>query len=93
MSHPSPRLDRGLTRLPACGTLPSSTAAWKFVNGEPGGFAGIVGSTLGRAALIAAGVKFLTDDPEPLRKGMAGALGIEVFVLLYAASQRGRCRV
>lgn len=62
--------------------------------GVPGSTARVVGSTLGRAALIAAGIALLTDDTAPVKKGLAGALGIEVFVLLYAMNQRHRgCRV
>lgn len=70
-------------------TLPSVLAAQSFVRGEPGGIYAVIGSTLGRAALIAPGL-WLAGDRNPkriARNALFGALAIEIFVLGVVARQ------
>jgi len=66
--------------------LPSYSSAVKLVRGEPGGLSGVILSTAGRAALIGSGLYVLGGQRENLLKlSLAGAVGIEVFVLAWAA--------
>lgn len=70
-------------------TLPSVTAAQTFIKGEPGGFAAVIMSTLGRAAIISTGL-WVAGDRNPRRiakNALFGALAIEVFVLGNVARQ------
>lgn len=77
-------------------TLPSVTAAASFIRGEPGGIYAVVGSTLGRAAIIAPGL-WLAGDRNPkriARNAFFAALAIEIFVLGVVARQiRAEARV
>lgn len=78
-----------------CASLPSSTSAYDLVVGRPMGLPNVILSTLGRATLIAAGVYVFQrlmasgdrrQAPEDIAKNaVAGAVGIEVFVLAYIA--------
>lgn len=64
--------------------LPSGRAAVDLVNGKPGGLVKTVACTLGRAALIGTGM-WLGGKRENLgRDAVAGAVGIEAFVLAWA---------
>lgn len=65
-------------------TLPSGRAAVDLVNGKPGGLTKTIACTLGRAALIGTGM-WLGGKRENLgRDAVAGAVGIEAFVLAWA---------
>lgn len=73
----------------AAPALPSGRAAVDLVNGRPGGLTRTVGCTLGRAALIGTGM-WISGKRENLgRDALAGALGIEAFVLAWALYRRG----
>lgn len=66
--------------------LPSVRAAQMYINGEEGGLAAVVSSTLGRAALIGAGIAVIGGERDPVRlakHAIGGAVAIEVFVLWY----------
>ena len=70
-------------------TLPSVTAAQSFIRGDKGGIMAVIGSTLGRAAIIAPGL-WLAGDRNPrriARNALFGALAIEIFVLGAVARQ------
>lgn len=70
---------------PYCPSLPSSDSAYRALSG--GGLSAwveVAGSTLLRGLLISAGLKlFDWNDPKVLQRGLAGAMGIEAFVLAY----------
>lgn len=70
-------------------TLPSVVAAEKFIRGDVGGIAAVVMSTLGRSAIISAGL-WLAGDRKPqriVRNAIFAALAIEIFVLGNVARQ------
>lgn len=65
-------------------TLPSGRAAVDLVNGKPGGLVKTIACTIGRAALIGTGM-WIGGKRENLgRDAVAGAVGIEAFVLAWA---------
>jgi hypothetical protein len=69
-----------------CASLPSSEAADDLLRGKPGALFDVIGSTLGRAALVGVGAfVFGLRGKDLLRAGIGGAVGIEVFVLGYTA--------
>lgn len=57
------------------------------MNGEPGALSRVVLCTAGRAALLAAGMYAGGKRENLTRDAVAGALGIEAFVLAWAAWQ------
>ena len=65
--------------------LPSGRAAADLVNGRPGGLAKTIACTFGRAALIGTGMWLGGKQENLFRDALAGALGIEAFVLAWAA--------
>jgi len=76
---------RALSGQDPSSNLPSYTSAVKLIRGEPGGIAGVILSTAGRAALIGSGLYVLGGQRENLLKlSLSWALGIEVFVLAWA---------
>lgn len=64
--------------------LPSEIAARAFIRGEPGALTAVVFSTLLRASLIGAGLYVAGDREHTIRNALAGALAVEVGVLLFA---------
>ncbi len=70
--------------------LPSASAAANLLDGKPGGLAECVTATVVRGALIAIGLRAAgVKKPRELAKlGLAGALSIEAFVLLWVGLQR-----
>lgn len=72
--------------LQICASLPSSTCAYKLVQGDLTSLPAVFGSTLGRAGLISLGMlAFGERDTKTLVKySLGGALAIEGFVLAYA---------
>ena len=73
-----------------CASLPSSEAAARLVDGEPGAWAPVVGTALLRAALIGAGA-VVAGEREPVRLArvaLGGAVAIEAFVLGWVYLQR-----
>lgn len=82
-------MPRQATALGQCASLPSSTAAADLLHGNPGGLAGVVLSTAGRAALIGAGLYVAGEREHLVRNAVAGALAIEVFVLTWIATHDG----
>ncbi len=64
--------------------LPSGRAAVELVNGKPGGLVKTIVCTLGRAALIGTGMWLGGKKDNLGRDAVAGALGIEAFVLAWA---------
>lgn len=65
--------------------LPSGEAAMHLVNGRPGGLSRTILCTLGRAALLGVGMWAGGKRENLGRDALAGALGIEAFVLAWAA--------
>lgn len=70
---------------PACAALPSGTSAYRLMSGDPSGLIGVVGHTIGRSALVGAGMAVAGERKHLVRNAVAGALGIEAFVLVWAA--------
>jgi hypothetical protein len=66
--------------------LPSGESAEALARGEPGALPKVVGHTILRAGLvgIAMSVAGMTWKTGLLRYSLAGALGIEAFVLVWA---------
>lgn len=73
-----------------CDTLPSAQSAAALVRGEPGSFLRVLGHTAGRAALIGVGLAVVGEREHIVKYAIAGALGIEAFVLGYTYWQEGR---
>ena len=72
-------------------TLPSGESASDFVEGKPGSLIRLTGHMLGRAALVGVGLYLVgVRGKELVTYSLAGAASIEVFVLGYAWSQRGK---
>lgn len=79
-------LGEALTSCPVCpAALPSGTSAYRLMRGDPKGLAGIVGHTIGRASLIGVGMAVAGERKHLVRNALGGALGIEAFVLVWAA--------
>lgn len=68
--------------------LPSGRAAVDLVNGQPGGLGRTVLCTFGRAALIGTGMWVAGKRENLGRDALAGAIGIEAFVLAWAIYRR-----
>jgi hypothetical protein len=68
--------------------LPSDAAAQKLLAGKPGAVVDVAFWTSVRAALIAGGLWVVGDRHKLWLKGYAGALAVEVFMLLWAATHR-----
>ena len=70
-------------------TLPSVVAAERFFTGSDKGkhIIEVLGSALGRATLIGAGMYVAGERQNVVRNAVAGALAIEVFVLAYVGWQ------
>lgn len=67
-----------------CAALPSSDAACDLVQGNVSALPKVLGTTLLRGGLIAAGLYVAGERAHLLRNSVAGALAIEVFVLGWA---------
>ena len=76
--------DETLT-CPACPALPSGTSAYRLMSGDPSGLVGVVGHTVGRSVLVGVGMAVAGERKHLVRNAVAGALGIEAFVLVWAA--------
>lgn len=70
-----------------CAALPSGRAAFDLVHGDPKAAVPVVGYTLLRSLLIAGGLYVAGEREHLMRNAIAGAIGIEVYVLLWAALQ------
>jgi len=70
---------------PACPALPSGTSAYRLMSGDPSGLVGVVGHTVGRSVLVGVGMAVAGERKHLVRNAVAGALGIEAFVLVWAA--------
>lgn len=70
---------------PACPALPSGTSAYRLMSGDPEGLLGVVGHTIGRSVLVGTGMAIAGERKHLVRNAVAGALGIEAFVLVWAA--------
>lgn len=73
---------------PYCPSLPSSRTAYEAVSGSPVAWLKVGRDILLRGALVWAGVRAYDavkgiDDPHRLSRAIAGAVGIEGFVLAY----------
>jgi len=78
--------DETLTSRPECSAaLPSGTSAYRLMSGDPAGLMGVVGHTLGRSVLVGVGMAVAGERQHLIRNATAGALGIEAFVLAWAA--------
>ena len=64
--------------------LPSETAARALIRGEAGGLGAVVYWTLLRAGLIGTGLYVAGERQNLMRNAIAGALAVEVGVLLFA---------
>lgn len=64
--------------------LPSETAARALIRGEPGALGSVLYWTLLRAGIIGAGLYAVGDREHTVRNALAGALAVEVGVLLFA---------
>lgn len=64
--------------------LPSEAAARALVRGEPGAWVDVLSSTLLRASLIGAGLYVVGSRERLVRNALAGALAVEIGVLLFA---------
>lgn len=92
-SNPNLRLGAAGQVNGVCPTLPSSTAAYRMIAGDEHALGSVVLSTAGRAALVGAGAWVAGVRGRQLwRAALGGAIGIEVFVLLYAWWQLRRDR-
>lgn len=76
--------DETLT-CPVCPALPSGTSAYRLMSGDPKGLLGVVGHTVGRSVLVGVGMAVAGERKHLVRNAVAGALGIEAFVLVWAA--------
>lgn len=74
-----------LGEAPVCPALPSGTSAYRLMSGDPSGLVGVVGHTLGRSVLVGTGMAVAGERKHLVRNAVAGALGIEAFVLMWAA--------
>lgn len=68
--------------------LPSGRYAVALVGGDLGAIVPILGYTALRAGLIAAGIWLLGARKHLVRNSVAGALGVEAYVLTWAAIQK-----
>lgn len=68
--------------------LPSQQAVTDLLAGKPGALFQVVGTTLGRACLIGAGLYVAGERRNLERNALAGALAIEAFVVAFTASKR-----
>lgn len=64
--------------------LPSETAAKALIRGEPGALGSVLYWTLWRAGVIGAGLYVAGERERLVRNALAGALAVEVGVLLFA---------
>jgi hypothetical protein len=69
------------------GNLPSSDSAKALVRGERGALPLVIAHTGFRALIIAFGLACVRDK-EPLKHALAGAVAIEIFVLMWEASEQ-----
>lgn len=65
--------------------LPSEMAAKALVRGEPGALLDVIYWTALRAALIGAGLYAVGERSHIVRNAVAGALAVELGVLVWAA--------
>lgn len=65
--------------------LPSETAAKALVRGEPGALFDVIYWTAFRATLIGAGLYAAGERSHLVRNAVAGALAVELGVLVWAA--------
>lgn len=71
---------------PVCVTLPSARAASDMLQGKPLGIPGVIGSTLFRGGLVALGLYAVGARKHLWRNALAGAVAVEMFVILWAAA-------
>lgn len=65
-------------------SLPSAKSADRLVRGDLGAVPIVAGHTLARAALVGTGIAIAgAGRKDTVRYAIAGAIAIEVFVLLY----------
>ena len=70
--------------------LPSSRAAIHFVDGVPGAFWGVIGTTVLRATLIASGLYLAGGRQNVARQALVAAGLIEAFALTWVKTQTPR---
>jgi hypothetical protein len=72
--------------------LPSGESAEALVRGEPGALPKVIFHTALRAGLVGVGlvVAGMSKPSELVRYSLAGALGIEAFVLVWAYANKGK---
>ena len=79
---------QGLDDVVGCASLPSSQAALDLVEGKPAAIVPVLGSMLGRAALIGAGLFVVGERKHLFKYSAAAAVAIEMFVIGYVAANR-----
>jgi hypothetical protein len=79
---------QGLDDVAGCASLPSSQAALDLVEGKPAAIVPVLGSMLGRAALIGAGLFVVGERRNLVKYSAAAAVAIELFVIGYVAANR-----
>src|SRR5262245_39887498 len=75
---------------PVCAEMPSALAARDFMNGQPGSFWRLVGSYLGRTAIVAGGMHLAGRRDNLWRDSFAGTAVIEAMVILYFSNEENR---
>jgi hypothetical protein len=70
-----------------CAALPSGQAAYALMHGDPGALLRVLGYTAFRALLIGAGLFAFGNREHLVRNSIAGALGVEAYVLWWASRQ------
>lgn len=72
-----------------CASLPSGTAAFELVNGDLAALPRVLAHTALRATLIGTGMYLIGVPKETLvRNAIAGSVGIDMFVLLWATIRK-----
>jgi hypothetical protein len=70
---------------PVCAALPSGQAAYDLTHGDRSAFAPVLKYTAMRALLIGAGLFVVGERDHLVRNAVAGAVGIEIYVLWWAS--------
>jgi len=65
--------------------LPSAQSAIDWIDGKPWASVPLIRDLLGRAVIVAMGLYLSGVSEDVLKKGIAGALAIEFFVVVRAA--------
>ncbi len=71
-----------------CDTVPSAQSSAALVRGEKNALPLVLIHTAGRAALIGIGLAVVGEKHGLVKKAVAGAIAIEVFLLSYHALKR-----